>query len=309
MAPPDVGRPLEGLTRPADQARPTVGASLAAATEQLRSAGCPTPRLDAEVLLAHATGHDRSWLLAHPESEVAPDEFEALLHRRLEGEPIAYLRGFKEWRSLRIRTDARALIPRPETELLYELAVDVIRSRMARDDAPILAWEVATGSGAVTLALALRFREALALGRLRLIASDISADALELAAENLEAHGVQTLVDLACADLLEPAGGSLPRPDVVLANLPYVPTEEALAPERGLGHEPRIAIDGGPDGLELLRRLFGSLPDRVAGGATLLLEIGIGQAPAVRELAPAGSSVSVERDLAGIERAVTVQLP
>jgi release factor glutamine methyltransferase len=286
-----------------------VGDLLARATASLRASGSPTPRLDAEVLLAHASGHDRSWLLAHPESEVAPDEFDALLHRRLEGEPIAYLRGFKEWRSLRIRTDARALIPRPETELLYELAVNEIRDRMARDDAPILAWEVATGSGAVTLALALRFREALALGRLRLIASDVSADALELAAENLEAHGVQTLVDLACADLLEPAGGSLPRPDVVLANLPYVPTDEALAPERGLGHEPRIAIDGGPDGLVVLRRLFDSLPGSVGAGATLLLEIGIGQAWAVRELAPAGASVSVERDLAGIERAVRVQLP
>jgi release factor glutamine methyltransferase len=309
MAPPDVGGPLEGLTRPADQVRPTVGSSLAAAAEQLRSAGCPTPRLDAEVLLAHASGHDRSWLLAHPETEVAPDEFEALLRRRLEGEPIAYLRGFKEWRSLRIRTDARALIPRPETELLFELAVDEIRDRMARDDAPILAWEVATGSGAVTLALALRFREALALGRLRLIASDISADALELAAENLEGHGVQGLVDLACADLLEPAGGSLPRPDIVVANLPYVPTDEALAPERGLGHEPRMAIDGGPDGLAVLRRLFESLPGSVSAGATLLLEIGIGQASAVGELAPPGASVSVEHDLAGIERVARVQLP
>jgi release factor glutamine methyltransferase len=285
-----------------------VGSALAAATHRLRESGSPTPRLDAEVLLAHASGFDRSWLLAHPEAQVSTDGFETLLDRRLEGEPIAYLRGFKEWRSLRIRTDARALIPRPETELLYELAVAEIRERMARDDAPIVAWEPATGSGAVTLALALRFREALALGRLRLIASDISADALELAAENLETHGVQALVDLACADLLEPAGTSLPRPDVVIANLPYVPTDEALAPERGLGHEPRVAIDGGPDGLVVLRRLFETLPIRAAEGATVLLEIGIGQAEAVGGLAPAGASVSVEHDLAGIERVVRVSL-
>jgi release factor glutamine methyltransferase len=115
-------------------------------------------------------------------------------------------------------------------------------------------------------------------------------------------------VDLACVDLLEPAGASLPRPDVVIANLPYVPTDEALAPERGLGHEPRIAIDGGPDGLEVLRRLVDSLPDRVASGATVLLEIGIGQASAVGGLAPAGASVAVETDLAGIERVVRVVL-
>jgi release factor glutamine methyltransferase len=287
----------------------SVGELLARATATLRDGGSSTARLDAEVLLAHVAGRDRSWLLAHPEAELAPEPFDALLDRRLRGEPIAYLRGFKEWRSLRIRTDARALIPRPETELLYELAVDEIRSRMARDDAPIGAWEPATGSGAVTLALALRFREALTLGRLRLIASDLSADALELAAENLETHGVHSLVDLACVDLLEPAGRLLPRPDVVIANLPYVPTDEALAPERGLGHEPRIAIDGGPDGLAILHRLFESLPGRVADGGTLLLEVGIGQADGVAALAPAGASVSAERDLAGIERVVRVQLP
>jgi release factor glutamine methyltransferase len=286
-----------------------IGELLARATATLREGGSPTPRLDAEVLLAHATGSERSWLLAHPEAVVASDGFEALLARRVEGEPIAYLRGFKEWRSLRIRTDARALIPRPETELLYELAVDEIRARMARDAAPIVAWEPATGSGAVTLALAVRFREALALGRLRLIASDISADALELTAENLETHGVQALVDLACVDLLEPAGTSLPRPDVVIANLPYVPTDEALAPERGLGHEPRVAIDGGPDGLEILRRLLETVPGRLEGGGTLLLEIGIGQAEAVGALAPPGASVTMERDLAGIERVVRIQLP
>ena len=281
---------------------------LSGAIAALRDGGSPTPRLDAELLLAHATGNDRSWLLAHPEAEVPADAFDALVDRRLAGEPVAYLRGFKEWRSLRIRTDARALIPRPETELLYELAVDEIRARMARDGAPIVAWEPATGSGAVSLALSLRFREAISLGRLRLIASDISADALELAAENLQAHGVQALVDLACTDLVEPAGASLPRPDVVAANLPYVPTDEALAPERGLGHEPRVAIDGGPDGLVVVRHLFDMLPGRVARGGTLLLEIGIGQAEAVTALAPAGSSITVERDLAGVERIVRVRL-
>ena len=287
----------------------SVGELLARATATLRDGGSSTARLDAEVLLAHVAGRDRSWLLAHPEAELASEPFHALLDRRLKGEPIAYLRGFKEWRSLRIRTDARALIPRPETELLYELAVDEIRARMARDDRPIVAWEPATGSGAVTLALALRFREALTLGRVRLIASDVSADALELAAENLETHGVHPLVDLACVDLLDPAGRMLPRPDVVIANLPYVPTDEALAPERGLGHEPRIAIDGGPDGLEVLRRLFASLPGRVADGATLLLEIGIGQADAVANLAPGDASIRVVHDLAGIDRVVRVQLP
>src|ERR687896_1967243 len=148
----------------------TVGGALAASTNRLREAGSDTPRLDAEVLLAHIVRRDRTWLLAHPEAPLHDRAgYEAAVARRATGEPVAYIRGFKEWRSLRIRTDARALIPRPETELLYELAVDEIRARMARDAEPIVAWEPATGSGAVTLALALRFREAISLGRLRLI--------------------------------------------------------------------------------------------------------------------------------------------
>lgn len=286
----------------------TVARALDEARERLRASGSPTARLDAEVLLAHASGRDRAWLLAHPEAGVEADAFDALVARRVAGEPIAYLRGFKEWRSLRIRTDARALIPRPETELLYELAEAEIRQRLTATRVPIVAWELATGSGAVGVALARRFGAAVELGRLRLVVSDISPDALELATENLELHGVARLVDVACADLLAPAGVTLPRPDVVVANLPYVPTAEALAPERGLGHEPRVAIDGGPDGLDLVRRLLDMVPARVADGATVLLEVGSGQAEAVASLAPASASVSTERDLAGLERVVRMQL-
>jgi release factor glutamine methyltransferase len=282
---------------------------LARAAVALRDGGSPTPRLDAEVLLAHVLGTDRSWLHAHPEAAVEPAGFDALVDRRRDGEPIAYLRGFKEWRSLRIRTDSRALVPRPETELLLDQAIAEIVRRMARDREPIVAWEVATGTGAVAVALALRFREALALGRLRLIASDLSPDALELAAENLEGHGVASLVDLACADLLEPAGATLPRPNVVVANLPYVPSDEVRAPGRGLDHEPLIALDGGPDGLSIFRRLFDMAAERVAPGGTLLLEIGAGQADVLRPMAGPSASVAVERDLAGMERVVRIELP
>jgi release factor glutamine methyltransferase len=282
---------------------------LARAAAALRDGGSPTPRLDAEVLLAHVLGTDRSWLHAHPEATVEPAAFDALVDRRRDGEPIAYLRGFKEWRSLRIRTDSRALVPRPETELLLDQTIDEVVRRMARDQEPIVAWEVATGTGAVAVALARRFREALTLGRLRLIASDVSPDALELAAENLEVHGVAPLVDLACADLLEPAGATLPRPNVVVANLPYVPSDEARAPGRGLDHEPLIALDGGPDGLAIFRRLFDMAAERIAPGGTLLLEIGAGQADVLRSMAGPGAPVAVERDLAGMERVVRIELP
>jgi release factor glutamine methyltransferase len=290
----------------------TVGTALAEATDRLRESGSPTSRLDAEVLLAHATGRDRAWVLAHPEAVMQADAAEALrsaVERRAAGEPIAYIRGFKEWRSLRILTDPRALIPRPETELLAEAAMAEIAERLARDGAPIAAWEVATGSGAVAAALAIRFRSALALRRLTLVASDVSQDALELAAENLAHHGVASVVTLSCADLLDPAGDSLPLPDVVAANLPYVASAEVDARQGSLGFEPRVALDGGPDGLTLLRRLLAGLPTSTAPGAAVFLEIGVGQVDAIAALAPPGWSVSVVPDLAGLDRVVRLGMP
>ena len=288
-----------------------VGVTLSAVTERLWAAGSPSARLDAEVLLAHVTGRDRAWVLAHPEASLDAEAAGALrtaVERRAAGEPIAYIRGFKEWQSLRIQTDPRALIPRPETELLAQATMAEIALRLTRDAEPVVAWEVATGSGAVAVALAIRFRTALALGRLGLIASDASPEALELAAENLAAHGVAGLVSLACADLLEPAGGSLPRPDVVVANLPYVASADVEARQGSLGYEPRIALDGGPDGLALLRRLLGDLPTRVASDATVLLEIGAGQVEGIEAMAPPGASVAVVPDLAGLDRVVRIGL-
>jgi release factor glutamine methyltransferase len=287
----------------------TVGDALTAARQRLRTAS-DTSRLDAEVLLAHVMGRDRAWLLANPEADMEERAaFDAAVERRATGEPVAYIRGFKDWHSLRIRTDARALIPRPETELLADAAIGEIAARLARDDERVTAWDVATGSGAVALAVALRFRQALALGRLTLVASDVSPDALELAAENLADHGVDGLVSLACADLLEPAGGSLQRPDVVTGNLPYVASAEVDERRGSLGFEPRIALDGGPDGLILLRRLLGDLPNRVASGAAVMLELGVDQVETIRGLAPAGASVTVVPDLAGLDRVVRLDLP
>ena len=287
------------------------GVLVAAASARLRAAGSPTPRLDAELLVAHAFGRDRAWLLAHPEAPLDPiatATLEGMIARRAGGEPVAYLRGFKEWLRMRVRTDARALIPRPETELLASSAMAEIAERLTRDDAPVRAWDVATGSGAVALALALRFRAALTLGRLQLVASDLSPDALELAAENLAAQGVSDLATLACADLLEPAGTSLPRPDVAVANPPYLTTAEVEAGAGSIAHEPRVALDGGPDGLDVVRRLLADLPARLAPGGVCLVEIGAGQAEAVRAMLPADASVSMLTDLAGVERVVRVQL-
>ena len=289
----------------------TIGAALADGTKRLRTSGSPSARLDAEVLLAHVSGHDRSWILAHPEAALREAAaYATAIDRRATGEPIAYIRGFKEWRSLRIRTDARALIPRPETELLADAAMTAIEARMRREAEPLVAWEVAVGSGAVAVALALRFRSALDLERLRLIATDTSPEALDLAAANLAEHDVAGLVTLARADLLEAgADATWPRPDVIVANLPYVPSAEVDARLGSLAFEPRLALDGGADGLALLRRLMGELPERAAPGATILLEIGAGQADAVAAMVPAGASASMVADLAGLARVARVQMP
>jgi release factor glutamine methyltransferase len=257
--------------------------------------------LDAELLLGHLLGRDRAWLLAHPEETIADaGELDALVSRRANGEPVAYIRGFKEWHGLRIRTDRRALIPRPETELLADAAIDEIRRRV--EAGPVVAWDVGTGSGAVAVAIALAVADA----RLTLLASDISADALDLAAENLSFHGVSSSVRLMRGDLLTPEA---PTPDVVIANLPYVASAEVDERRGSLGHEPRVALDGGPDGLDLLRRLLTDLPSRAATGATAYLELGVGQVETVRDLAPRGASVTVVPDLAGLDRVVRIDLP
>jgi release factor glutamine methyltransferase len=287
-----------------------VGHVLRHATARLNASGSPTPRLDAEVLLAHVAGRDRSWLLAHPEARVDDAAaFGTAVDRRATGEPVAYIRGFKEWHSLRIRTDARALIPRPETELLADAAVAEVVARLAAGQAQVVAWEVATGSGAVAVALAVALREHIERGHVQLLATDISPPAVELAAENLEAHDVAGLVTLARADLLELAANGLPRPHVVVANLPYVSSDEVDERRGSLGFEPRVAVDGGPDGLVLLRRLLADVPARAALGATVLLEIGVDQANAVARLAPDGASVAIVPDLAGLDRVIRIQMP
>lgn len=297
---------------PSDLQPLTVASAVTDAAERLRSAGSPTPRLDAELLVSHVFDRERTWLHAHPEAALSDDDVAALdgwIVRRGRGEPIAYIRGYKEWLSMRVATDRRALIPRPETELLAEAAIAEVAARLVRDDAPIVAWDVATGSGAVALALALRFRTALKLGRLQLVASDLSPDALELASENLAAHGVSGLVSLAGGDLLEPVSDLAIVPDVLTANLPYVRSDEVDRAEGSHAFEPRTALDGGHDGLDVVRRLVAQLPDRLAADGVALLEVGAGQAAATHVAVgslPMRAVVSIHPDLAGIDRVVRV---
>jgi release factor glutamine methyltransferase len=274
-----------------------------------RLAASASARLDAELLVSHAFGRDRTWLHAHPDATLDDSgqrELDAWVSRRARGEPIAYIRGFKEWFGMRVQTDARALIPRPETELLAESAIAEIAARLVRDDRQVSVWDVATGSGAVVLALAARFHAALKLGRVRLVASDISPDALELAEENLAAHGFVGLVTLSAGNLLE---AHQAVSDVLTANLPYVPSAEVATGAGSFAFEPHLALDGGPNGLDIVRRLLAELPDRLAPGGVALLEVGAGQGAPVRSMAeglPLRTAITLLTDLAGIERVVRI---
>lgn len=262
--------------------------ALAAAVDALRAAGVEDPRLDAEVLLGEATGWERAHLAANPEAEVpaaAARRFGEMVRRRLRREPVAYIVGAKWFRSIELAVDARVLIPRPETELLVELALE-LRPRRVLD--------VGTGSGAVALAIAAELPEC------EVVATDTSAAALDVARANAVRLGLEERVELVEA-MLPPGGGEF---DLLVANLPYVGEAEwgDLEPEV-TEWEPREALLAGPDGLDVLRD---AVPAAAGLAPALALEVGDGQAPAVSELLfEAGfGAVETRADLAGIPRVV-----
>lgn len=263
----------------------TVREALAQATGTLVQAGCDTPRLDAELLLAFALGVGRDRLVLDAERELddaALERWRALVARRTAREPVAYIVGYKEFRRIKLAVCPSVLIPRPETELLVEVGWSLPEGARVVD--------VGTGSGAVALALKDERRD------LKVWGTDIGARALAVAEANARRLGLE--VEFQQADLLDGAPGPF---DAVLANLPYVSTGTQLPPEIAL-YEPRGALFGGPDGLDLIRRLVLQL-----GGSYLVaLEVGFDQAWAVVELLrEAGwESVVTLRDLGGHERVV-----
>jgi release factor glutamine methyltransferase len=280
-----------------------VGALLEAAARRLAGSGSASPRLDAQLLLARVTGRTRAELLAHPERGVPADQasaFEALVARRAAAEPVAYLLGEREFYGRAFRVDRRALIPRPETELLVEIGLAAIAARRARGVEPVVV-DVGTGSGVLAITLA-------AETGAHVLAIDLSAEALELARENARRLGQAARVRLVQGDLLDP----LARPaHVVVANLPYVPVGRELAPDV-LRHEPHMALFGGPDGTDANARLLREARATLAPGATLALELdGPTQARVLSTLARAlypGAHVDVHRDGGGTERALVARL-
>ena len=269
--------------------------------------GSNSPALDTQVLLAHALSRPRTWLLARPEYVPSPKEaqtFLGLLERAAVGEPIPYLIGAREFYGLDFIVTPAVLIPRPETELLVERGLAWLHCRKStvsnRQSAAMFVADVGTGSGCIAVALARLASNA------RIVATDISSEALEVARANTRRHEVADRIEFLQGDLLEP----LPEPvNLIGANLPYVPTPsfDSLQVARS---EPRLALDGGPDGLTLIRRLLARAPTKLAPHGALLLEIEARQGAKALDLARAAfpaAQVRLQRDLAGLDRLLEIQ--
>jgi release factor glutamine methyltransferase len=296
----------------------TIGELLATGTERLRSAGSESARLDAELLLGWAIGADRTAVLAHSEAPVGADaaaHYAEGLARREKGEPVAYIRGLKEFYGLAFGVDRRALIPRPETELLVERAEREVARRLTSAPRPpgtprLRVVDVGTGSGAIAIALAHLLRKRRMLADVSILAVDCSAEALSLARENAVAHAVADEVAFDEADLLPAPEPGRPPFDLVLANLPYIPSAEVDRLPVAASFEPRVALDGGLDGLAVIRRLIAALPEALSPEGTAMLEIGFDQGPAVEaEVAvlPGSWSCHIEADLSGKPRLAEVE--
>jgi release factor glutamine methyltransferase len=282
------------------QAR-TVRAALEAATAQLMGHS-GTPRLDAQLILAHLLNQRREQLIAHDELPLSIDlvaAYAKLIALRADGMPIAYILGRRTFFDRELVVNPNVLIPRPETELIVECALAWIQAHDRQSDPTLRIVDVGTGSGAIAVALAGQLPSA------RILATDISIAALQVA--QLNGRGLSNVRYMQC-DLLSGIGGQF---DVICANLPYIATAELNVLEVAK-FEPAIALDGGSDGLALIRRLLAQAPSRMAKPGLLLLEIGADQGAAALAAAQAifgqAARISLRKDLSGLDRVLHVAL-
>jgi release factor glutamine methyltransferase len=252
--------------------------------------------LEAEILLRHVLGIGRARLFAELALDFTPlqeKDLRALIERRLQGEPSAYITGRREFYGLDFNVNPRVLIPRPETEMLVEKTIEICRARSIQTIA-----DIGTGCGAIAVSLAVN------VPSVSIYATDISPEALEVAAQNAAGHGAGDRITFLRGNLLEP----LPQPvDIIVANLPYVNKADLSLG----GFEPLLALDGGLDGLDKIRELGSGAGTKLNSGGHLILEIGQGQADAVftmlRQALPSGQ-IEISRDLAGIARLINLRL-
>ncbi|MET0501122.1 MAG: peptide chain release factor N(5)-glutamine methyltransferase [Candidatus Binatia bacterium] len=282
----------------------TVRGALVVAAEFLLGAGIENPGLDAEVLLRRALKMDRTELylkVDEPLQLAEERQFQELLRRRAQREPVAYIIGQKEFWSLDFIVTSAVLIPRPETELLVEIALDCLKTRAAGGTPTI--FDLGTGSGAIAVCLAKERPDA------DIWAGDISLSALEVARANALRHGVSDRIHWLPGDLFVTPGGGKRLFDLIVSNPPYVRTGElaVLAPEIRQW-EPLTALDGGLDGMDVYRRIIREAHNRLAPDGQIILEIGADMGPMVAELfdgADCYGPISVFQDCAGRDRAIT----
>lgn len=263
----------------------------------LEACHIPDARLEAEVMLMNVMRMQRQDLFSQQETELSLQQEQTLaqiMERRLTREPLAYILQYKEFYGVNLLVNPNVLIPRPETECLVEHAL--FMALMGMETPELVIADVGTGTGAIAVNLALHLPAA------RIFAVDCADDVLDVAAYNIRAHNVADRVSLGKGDLLEP----IPEPvDLILANLPYIPTERISSLQPEVRQEPQLALDGGPDGLDLIRRLLQQVPAKLKEHGIVLLELDPEQVPAVEELAKElfpGADLSVEKDLAQRDR-------
>jgi release factor glutamine methyltransferase len=281
---------------------------LAAAIARLESEGVPYTPLAAELLLMHVLGHDRAFLYAHPEYSLDADQatrFAGLIEQRAAGTPVQYLTGRQEFWGLELEVDPGVLIPRPETEHVVEVALARLGARRAE---PLTVADVGTGSGCLAVALARELPQA------RILATDISLAALEVASRNAERHGVAARIEFRRANFLRtywPDSRPIKRCfDLIVSNPPYIGLDEADSlPREVREHEPREALFAGPEGMDAYPRLIAQAESLMKSGGWLVVELGHRSAPRVGPLLQSANwlDTAIERDLAGIDRVISAQ--
>ena len=284
----------------------TIADALREAATALRVAGVAEARREAGSLLSHATGRDRTFIITHADEELTPEHLSALrsaVARRAAGEPLQYITGRQEFYGLDFEVTPEVLIPRPETELLVETALELLK-----ETASPLVCDVGTGSGCIAVALLHARTDA------RALALDVSPGALRVAERNAERHGVRgRMLALAsdCFDALGSEEYADLRFDLIASNPPYVAERDLEGLQREVReHEPRVALTPGGDGLSVIRRLLTEAPQFLKSGGHLLLEIGFNQHEAVHAMIDprAWQLLDIHKDLQGIPRTVALRL-
>jgi release factor glutamine methyltransferase len=279
---------------------------LKGSADVLKNQRVENPRLNAELLLTQCLGLSRETLYANLRREIQTEEKQALdelLRRRMAGEPLQYLLGHQEFWTVDLKVDSRVLIPRPETEVLVDQALSILATPSGRVPRVL---DIGTGSGAIVIALTKE------IGEIFAVATDISQEALQVAKENARKAGVGQRIRFVRGDLLHPFRSLTDGVfDLILSNPPYICRSDIEGLTREVkDHEPRLALDGGEDGLDFYRQMSRQVPSYLREGGWLLVEIGQGQETEISVLLEQSgcfSAPELVRDLSGIERVIKVQ--